>query len=171
MSHTVQIQNKWYFQIWDESQINLKSSNLLKEIDALNRDLKLTPKIYQNIITQKGLEEIAKRSIESTTKTYNKYHAIGTGTTEETQADETMETEVSRKAIQTATAFSNTERYATAYNHDGTNDYDITEAGILTAETGGILIAHVTTQSPSEIRSGKTLTVATTVSHEYEEPE
>ena len=167
MSHTVQIQNKWYFQIWDESQINTKR-DLIKELDALNRDL--TPQYHLNLITQQGLEEIAKNRVTSATKTTNTHHAIGTGTTEETQADTALETEVSRKAIQTASAFGNTERYATAFNHDGTNDYDITEAGILTADTGGILIAHVTTRSPAELRQGKTLTVATTSSYTYKTP-
>ena len=170
MSHGIITTSKWLFQLWDESQINTKK-NLLKEIEDLNNNLGLTPKYFENIITQRGLEEIAKRSIESTTKTYNKYHAIGTGTTEETQGDTALETEVVRKAIQTATTFSNSERYATAFNHDGTNDYDITEAGILTAATDGILIAHITTKSPSPLRSGKTLTVATVVTHEYKTPE
>ena len=151
------------------SQINTKK-NLLKEIDSLNHDLHLHPKHELNLITQKGLEEIAKRGVPSTTKTTNSFHAIGTGTTEETQADTALETEVLRKAITTSSAFANTERYATAFNHAGT-DYDITEAGILTAETGGILIAHVTTRSPSLLRQGKTLTVATTVTYTYAAPE
>ena len=162
MSHTVQIQNKWYFQIWETSQINQKK-NLLKEIDSLNHDLHLHPKHELNLITQKGLEEIAKNRVPTTTKTTNSHLAIGTGTTEETQADTALETEVARKAIVSSSAFSNTERYATAFNHDGTNDYDITEAGILTAATDGILIAHVTTRSPSQLRSGKTLTTAVTL--------
>ena len=168
MSHNIITQSKWAFQLWNESQIN-KKKNLLKEIDDLNHDLKLKPKQHLNLMTQGGLEELAKSRVPGITATKNTHHAIGTGTTEETQADTALETQVAIKEIQASTAFSGTERYATAFNHAGT-DYDITEAGIFTAETNGILIVHVTSRSISELRAGKTLTIATTLTHSYEAP-
>ena len=170
--HTVEIQNNWTFQIWDNDTLNLKTTNLLKEIDDLNADLKITPKNVKNVITQFGLEELAKSRVPGTTKTTNSHCAIGIGTTEETQADTALEAEVQRKAITTSSAYSTTERYATSFNHAGT-DRDITEAGIYTADAddaNAILISHVTTQSPALLRSGKTLTVTSTISHRYKNP-
>ena len=169
MSHAVITEAAWMFQIWNNDMINLKTTNLIKEIDDLNRELKISPKSIKNLITQQGLEEIAKRGVPSTTKTTNSHHAIGTGTNQPTQGDTALETEVLRKQITTSSAFANTERYATAFVHTGT-DYDITEAGIYTAQTGGIMMTHVVTRSPAELRSGHTLTIATTITHKYKAP-
>ena len=101
-SHAITTESVWTFQTWAEGQINLKTNDLIKEIDNLNQDLKRTPKNVKNLITQQGLEELAKSRVPTATKTTNSHHAIGTGTTRETQADTALGSEVLRKAITTS---------------------------------------------------------------------
>ena len=61
-----------------------------------------------------------------------------------------------------------TERYSSAFGSDevtGTLPLDITEAGIYTASSDGVLMLRVTSDA-MEIDDGRTITVSTNVSHQ-----
>ena len=100
--------------------------------------------------------------------TRNSHMAVGTGSRIAALADESLQTEVGRKAITSATYFGGTERYASFFSRGdvGSQNRDIREAGILTAATAGQLICRYTTAQPIEINQTDTMTVSATITHQ-----
>jgi len=183
--------SSWSLMTWDEDEVKLENGpRLLETLDKLRGEIiqdleagKMTTarpisaqvlvprfpnmkKPIPNIMTTAGMAEMAKRSTGETTTT-NTHHGIGTGTTTETVADTTLESEDIRKVIGSRSVSGTVERYATAFHSSDFTGLpkDITEAGIFTAATDGILIVRVTSDAET-MSSGRVLTVGTNITHE-----
>ena len=186
--------NLWTLITWQKDEVPFLKNNkhLLTNIDKLisemlNTDRKTTVKPDQiqllngsptntkiikyqnnieNILTNLGMSEMAKRSTGATAS-HNTHHAVGTGLTAETLNDATLETEVGRKEIGSALVSNQTERYGSSFSYEdvGSENRDITEAGILTAAVNGILILRITSD-PQPLTEDRLITVQTNVSHQ-----
>ena len=167
--HDTITRSKWNFQTWDPNEIKF-GKNLIKELDELNTTKQVKPIqdiTSYNIITTAGLTEMAKRNL-GTSSTSNTHHAVGIGTRIEDLADTALQTQVgSRKSIQTKSEYAGSERYATAFSRSnvGNQNHQISEAGIFTAASGGVMMVRVTTDQPATISSSSILTVSTTIQH------
>ena len=160
----------WKIQTWDNNEVQFNDKKLLEELDELERTKQIKPltsSTTSNILTRVGLVEIAKSRLPTGAKTNNTHYAVGTGNRLESLADTELQVEVGRRAITSYTQHATEERYATAFNrsHVGNEDREISETGIMTAESGGILILRTTTDQPGLISATKTVTVSTTISH------
>lgn len=179
----------WIIESWDKKQypeLAINDDQLLNKIDKLHTELVakkrnegpltqelisgkmhfLTKKsIGKCILTNVGMNEMAKRSTDNTSTT-NTHHAIGTGTTTETVGDTSLQTQVGIKVIGTRDVVNQTERYGTSFTGgDISPPKNITEAGIFTAISGGILIMRITT-TPVNLDIGKIITIQTNVTHQ-----
>ena len=149
-----------------------RKTTLKPEQIQLINGLSKQPKIisYQNkienILTNPGMSEMSKRSVGLSAST-NSHHAIGIGTTAESLNDITLENEVGRKEIGTRTVANQTERYGSAFSFAdvGSINRSITEAGMLTANVGGILVLRITSD-PQPITGDRLVTVQTNISHQ-----
>jgi len=118
----------------------------------------------KNLLPNVGMQEMAKRSTAEVSTT-NTHHAIGTGTTAAALGDTALETEVGRKTIGDRVVVNQTERYGTAYTSaDITPPKTITEAGVLTLASGGVLILHVI-GAGQLLDTGLIVTVQTNITH------
>ena len=122
----------------------------------------------KNVITDLGILEMCKRQLPtgstaaSTSK--NTHMAIGSGATPALASDTQLATQSIRKSIDAATAYENKEKYVATFDHTGTN-YDIREAGIFTAQNGGIMINRVVIPTAQQLRSGKSITMSCVITH------
>lgn len=185
LSHSTWIMESWKKEQYPELKNN---KHLLHTLDKLHKELAeskqnegpisreliagknhfIQRSISKNILTNLGMNEMGRRSTGESSTT-NDYHAIGTGTTTETISDTILETEVGRKIMGTKTTVNQTERYATSFN-----DTDLTvsapqfisEAGIFSLLSGGILIMRVTAQAPVELDFGLLVSILTNVTHQ-----
>lgn len=183
--------NLWNFATWREDDVPYlqNKKGLLDNLDRLWNELKetdrettvrplsinlingmLPPKIlnYQdrvaNILPNPGMTEMGKRSTAETSTT-NTHHAIGTGITAAALTDTVLETEVGRKAIGDRVVVNQTERYGSAFTSaDITPPKTITEAGVLTLISGGVLILHVI-GAGQLLDTGLIVTVQTNITH------
>ena len=140
-------------QIWTFSQV-----------DQYGRITKRVQK--ENHITFTGLSEYARRNTGETTTT-NSHVAIGTGTTAENELDTSLEVEVGRKAIGQRAAVGGTERYQTTFvaADVSTPPQQITEAGIFTASTAGLMMARIVTDTPLELSNTESIIVSIHTTH------
>ena len=166
--HDTVTNSVWDLQTFDTSIVdNWNKINLIKFLNE--HDTKPSQKIIgNNVITQAGLREIALRNLPNTVSpTRNTHHAVGTGTRLEGLSDTVLQAEVGRKAIVSSAEFAGAERYASFFARGdvGNQDRQITEAGIFTAATDGILFCRFTTTQPLIINIDDTLTISTTISH------
>jgi len=183
--------NIWTFATWKEDDVPYfeNKKGLLDKLDRVWNELKETdrnttvkpvsvsaingcmpPKILSfqdklaNILPNVGMTEMGKRSTAESSTT-NTHHAIGTGVTAAALADTTLETEVGRKVIGDRVVVNQTERYGTAFtSSDITPPKTITEAGILTLSSGGVLILHVI-GAGQLLDTGLIVTVQTNITH------
>lgn len=183
--------NIWTFATWKEDDVpyfeNKKGlldnlDRVWKEINESERNTTIKPvsvcaingmpipKIlsYQdklaNILPNVGMTEMGKRSTAESSTT-NTHHAIGTGVTAAALGDTTLETEVGRKVIGDRVVVNQTERYGTAFtSSDVTPPQTITEAGVLTLASGGVLILHVI-GAGQLLDTGLIVTVQTNITH------
>lgn len=183
--------NLWTFATWKEDDVPYleNKKGLLNKLDALWNELQDTdrnttvkplsvtgingcmpPKIvtYQagvpNILPNVGMAEMGKRSTAEVSTT-NTHHAIGTGVTAAALTDTTLETEVGRKVIGDRVVVNQTERYGTAFvSADVTPPQTITEGGVLTDPTTGVLILHVI-GAGQLLDTGLIVTVQTNITH------
>jgi len=120
-----------------------------------------------NILTNIGMNEMAKRSVGESSSV-NVAHAIGTDGTTPTLADTALGAEVARVVIGTKQVVNQTEQYASAIIGDilTSPPQTIEEAGIFTSLTSNdpIIIVHVTF-SPFILDTGKIFTLLTNISH------
>ena len=189
--HLTLTSNLWNFATWKEDEVPYlqNKKGLIDNLDRLWKELKDTdknttvkplsvavingcmpPKVVSwqdgvaNILPNAGMTEMAKRSTNETSTT-NTHHAIGTGTTAAAFADTVLETEVGRKAIGDIVTVNQTERYGTAFtSSDITPPKTITEAGVLTLLSGGVLILHVI-GAGQLLDTGLIVTVQTNITH------
>jgi len=184
LSHSVWIVSSWDKAIYPELA---NDNNLISKLDRLFKEQAESPKqnegpltneliagknhfIQQskakNILTNVGMTEMAKRSTAETATT-NDFHGVGTGTTTETVSDIILEAEVGRKIIGSKTTVNQTERYASSFSDTDITSppQDISEAGIFTLISGGILIMRITA-TPVELDLGKLVTVQTNITHQ-----
>jgi len=186
LSHGLWIMESWNQDQYPELAINDK--NILSKIDKMHEEavakkhregpltqeviagknhfLSADSRIGKCILTSVGMTEMAQRSTGESSTT-NAFHAIGSGTTTETLADTTLETELAIKAIGTSQVVSQTERYGTSFvSTDLTSPpQDITEAGIFTLISSGVLIMRITATA-TELSTGIIITVQTNVTHQ-----
>jgi hypothetical protein len=110
---------------------------LLKDADGnVKRDETL-----HNLITSAGRNAIVSRLASSPGSAVPTHMAIGTGTTAAAAGDTTMETELDRNALTSNTASTNVLTMVGDWAAgDGTGA--ITEAGVLSASSGGTLFAR-----------------------------
>ncbi len=186
--HLHMSRNLWTFILWNKDEVPYleNDSRLLHNLDKLTRELIATdrkttakPEMVQiishdralkyqqkhNILTNVGMEEMAKRSTGASGST-NTHHAVGTGTAAETLNDTALAAEVYRKTIGTRSVISQTERYGTAIiGSDITNPPNtLAESGVFTAASGGILIMRITSD-PFQVTAQNIFTVQTNVTH------
>lgn len=102
----------------------------------------LAYRVIPNLITDLGRALSANLLIG--TDTAPSHIALGTGTTEAAEADDVMEAEVYREAaVRSRVTMQKTDdgsQYQYTFNIDAA--YDISEAGLLNAASGGVLICH-----------------------------
>ena len=189
--HLTIIFNLWSFATWQQDDVPYfeNRKGLLNNLDRVWAELKETdrnttvkplsacaingmpiPKIVNlskdipNILPNLGMAEMAKRSTAESTTT-NTHHAIGTGTTAAALGDTILQTEVGRKVIGDRVTVNQTERYGTAFtSSDITPPKTITEAGVLTLASLGILILHVI-GAGQLLDTGLIVTVQTNITH------
>lgn len=188
--HLTLTHNVWTFASWSADAVpELENKpGLLDKLDKLWTELAMTdrntiakpesvtiihgmlkPKILSysellNILPNAGMAEMAKRSTNESSTT-NTHHAIGTGTTAAALGDTALETEVGRKTIGDRVVVNQTERYGSAFtSSDITPPKTITEAGVLTLSSGGVLILHVI-GAGQLLDTGLIVTVQTNVTH------
>lgn len=120
------------------------------------------------VITDLGLAEIAKRNVLTTGRTSNLFIGIGTSGQLETAADTDLIAPIGNRQQANGSAYGSSERYSSNFESSFTDllNQDIQEAGLFTAQTGGILIARITTDSPYRITNGKTLTITINVENQ-----
>ena len=191
--HITLSHNLWTMIMWNadevphftnDSKLISKLDKILKELTDTDRKTTAKPEMIQlingqrnrkilkyqdnipNILTNPGLEEMAKRSTGAS-NSINSHHAIGTGIGAETPADTTLGSEAARKLIGATDVANQTERYGSAFADTDLDDIpsDITEAGILNAENNGVLILRVTSD-PFTLSPGRIFTVQTNVTHQ-----
>lgn len=168
--------------IGDRAGLQYELDRLVAEAAATDRNTAVRPEAVRvvsrsmpaplvwnrarNILTTAGMAEMAKSRTGQTSST-NSHHGIGTGTVSETLGDTSLGTEEDRKSVGSRSVSGTTERYTTAFSDADVSGLpkDITEAGIFTAASGGIMIARVTANAV-RLSSGRIITVGTTVSHE-----
>ncbi len=187
--HLHMSRNLWTFILWDKDEVPYLENNsrLLHNLDKLTRELTATdrkttakPEMVQiishdralkyqrknNILTNLGMAEMAKRSTGTSAST-NTHHAVGTGADSESLNDAALAAEVYRKTIGTRSVVAQTERYGTAVTGgDITNPPNtLAESGIFTAPSGGILIMRVTS-NPFQVTASNIFTIQTNVTHQ-----
>lgn len=183
--------NLWNFTTWREDDVPYfeNKKGLLDNLDRVWNEINETkrnttikpvsvslinglpiPKILNfqdriaNILPNLGMTEMGKRSTAESSTT-NTHHAIGTGVTAAALGDTTLETEVGRVAIGDRVVVNQTERYGTAFtSSDITPPKTITEAGVLTLASGGVLILHVI-GAGQLLDTGLIVTVQTNITH------
>jgi len=155
--------------IWAEINSTERNTTVKPQSVSLINGLPI-PKILNfqdrvaNILPNAGMTEMGK-SRTGETSTTNTHHAIGTGVTAAALGDTTLETEVGRKTIGDRVVVNQTERYGTAFiSSDVTPPKTITEAGVLTLSSGGVLILHVI-GSGQLLDTGLIVTVQTNITH------
>ena len=167
--HDTITRSVWDLQTFDSSVVS--DWNKIDLIKFLYNEPDTKPKNKingNNVITQAGLQQIALRNLPNTTNpTRNTHHGIGIGTRLEGLNDTHLQREVGRKSIVSSAEFAGAERYASFFTRGDVGDADrqITEAGIFTAATDGILFCRFTTTQPLIINIDDTLTISTTISH------
>jgi len=183
--------NLWSFATWQQDDVSYfeNRKGLLNNLDRVWNEIKETdrkttvkplsacainglpiPRIVNwqekvpNILPNAGMKEMGKRSTAESTTT-NTHHAIGTGTTAAALGDTALETEVGRKVIGDRVVVNQTERYGTAFtSSDITPPKTITEAGVLTLASLGVLILHVI-GAGQLLDTGLIVTVQTNITH------
>ena len=119
-----------------------------------------------NVITDAGIRTIIARAIGNNGGKYFTHGAIGEGSRQENQGDTDLETPVdNRVPISThgdASAYSSTMRISVRFSRQGT-DRNITEFGLFDAATGGNLLARITTQSPAQLTTTRSVTATITM--------
>ncbi len=187
--HLHMSRNLWTFILWRKDEVPFleNDSRLLHNLDKLTRELSETdrkttvkPEMIQlishdravkyqqknNILTNAGMAEMAKRSAGASAST-NTHHAVGTGTAAEGLNDAALDAEVYRKIIGTRSVISQTERYGTAVSGvDIPNPPNtLAESGVFTAAANGILIMRVTSD-PFQVTTQNIFTIQTNVTHQ-----
>ena len=176
-SHLMEIMDKLFLEM---QQTSRKTTPTLKQMQIIRGPntprllaypkIKSIQKDIDNILTNDGMAEMGKNRTGESVLT-NAYHAIGTGVSAEALTDHVtysgaLQTEQARKVIGTRTVVNQTERYGTAFvDTDITPPKDITEAGVLTAALGAILMLRVTAD-PQNLDTGNIITAQTNVSHQ-----
>ena len=188
--HLTLTYNLWNFATWKADEVQFENKKgLLDNLDKAWSELRNTdrntavkplsvslingapiPRILSfedrvpNILTNVGMAEMGK-SRTNETSTTNTHHAIGTGTTAAALGDTKLETEVGRKTIGDRVVVNQTERYGTAFtSSDITPPKTITEAGVLTLSSNGVLILHVI-GAGQLLDTGLIVTIQTNVTH------
>ena len=120
----------------------------------------------RNIITNAGIAEVIRLVFAGLTGTKFGYIAIGTGTTAEAATDTALGYEIARKTAtvtQTTTTVSGDTALleATFSKADGlTGTANVSEAGVLNASTGGVLLARkVFSAVPLNWDAGDSITI------------
>jgi hypothetical protein len=120
----------------------------------------------KNIITNAGIAEVIRLVFSGLTGTKFGYIAIGTGTTAEAATDTALGYEIARKSAtvtQTTTTVSGDTALleATFSKADGlTGTANVSEAGVLNASTGGVLLARkVFSAVPLNWDAGDSITI------------
>jgi len=185
--HLTISKSSWILETWNKNQYPelTNDKHLLSKLNKLHQELPkksegpdtqqlilgkskfIAQRKGNNILTLLGMNEMAKRATGETS-TINSHHRIGIGTTTENTADTELELEEGSLTIGSADVINQTERYATAFaDTDVTSPLpiNITEAGIFTAETLGILIMRITF-IPIILDVEKIITIQTNVTHE-----
>ena len=174
MNHIYQKYNLWHWELWNSSIIN-NHNNLLSELENLRNDIKpIQSNKVLNVITEKGLEEYARRNLiqsKGGSLSKNTHCVVGTGTTGESPSDESLENEIGRKLITDMSSISGTEQYVTSWQSDEVSETDpkISEAGIYSNQWtqdsttyDPILMLRSTTTSSFTVAVDNTLTITIT---------
>ena len=116
--------------------------------------------IRRNLITDAGLEYIAKALGGLITVEAFKYIAIGSGTTAPSGSDTALENEIAREegsvSLETTNVTNDTLKVSASFIF--TASYDISESGLFNAATGGTMLARQTFDTIS-VKAGYELDV------------
>jgi len=171
-----------YPELTNDSNLYKKVTKIFNEINSTEKNTVIPPEQVtlcinnksitaqfnkSNILTNIGMNEMAKRSV-GTTSSINLAHAIGTDGTTPTLSDTALGTEVARVTIGTKSVVNQTEIYASAIEGDvlSSPPQTIEEAGIFTSLTPDDPIMTVrVTFSPFLLDIGKIFTLLTNISH------
>ncbi|MCY4489986.1 MAG: hypothetical protein OXC46_00810 [Thaumarchaeota archaeon] len=150
--HKITKRNLWQFEIYD-------GIHRLSDIDVDH----LTPKRVVrkfNVITNAGIIESQKRELGLISSSVS-YCAVGAGKSAESRRDTTLQAELGRKAIQTRQLVGLQSQYRTAWTISDVlgNSAQISEAGLFTESSDGIMSARIVSDVPIRLDHNQTLTV------------
>lgn len=147
------------------AQIQLRANVLMEVRDAETGEL-VEAKRTKNLFVTAGrnvLRDLLRGTLASVSAGTAGYFAVGTGTTAVAASDTAMETEVARAAV-TSTNVTDGSIVIKYFLPSGTaNGSSLTEAGLLTASSGGTLLARTVHDAIAKT-SSITITYSWTIS-------